>query len=279
MTSSSHARPGSLMRFFQDLSEGARRQGNVLFALIFREIKTRTGQDGHGLLSLAGVVAEPVIATMVVTAFYYLLRRQEVQGVSIILFLAISVTAFTVVRRSIASVPKSVHTNRAFYAFPNVKPFDAIFASFILETLLTIMGGAILLFLIWWFLGYKISMDWFIHGFGIFSMLLVFSFGLSLIIGVYGTRFPVINKAVQMFSRGLIFLSAVMHPVNELPTQAQYYIALNPLAHAMELIRQYTLGMTPFQDVSFYYWSAWVSATIFLGFLSYYVNRYKVIER
>ncbi len=279
MTHSSPAPMGSLKRFFHDLSEGGRRQGNVLFALIFREIKSRAGQDGYGLLSLVGVVMEPVIGTLVLTGFYYLIRRQEVQGIPIILFLAISMTAFAIVRRSIASIPRSIHSNRAFYAFPNVKPFDAIFASFILETLLTITGGVILLFLIWWFAGLTINMDWFLHGFGIFAMLLVFSFGLSLVIGVYGTRFPVINRVVQLLSRGLIFLSGVMHPVTELPPEAQVIIGWNPIATAMELLRQYTLGMTPFQDASIYYWSAWVAGTLFIGFLSYYVNRFKVIER
>ena len=34
--------PG-LSRFFYELREGARRQGNVVFALIFRELKSRSG--------------------------------------------------------------------------------------------------------------------------------------------------------------------------------------------------------------------------------------------
>lgn len=279
MTHSNHAPPGSLSRFFYEISEGSRRQGNVIFALIFRELKTRSGQDGRGLFSLVSVVIEPAVGTAAVAAFFYLLRRQEVQGVSIILFLAISMTAFTIIRRAIASIPKSIRSSRAFYAYPNVKPFDAILASFILETTLTIMGGAILLFLIWWFMDLTIRINWFLHGFGILAALLALAFGTSLFIGVYGTRFPVIYKGIQLFSRGLMFLSAVIHPASELPVQAQFYIAWNPIAHAMELLRQYTLGMVPFQDSSLSYLLGWAAGAVFLGFISYYVNRHKVIER
>jgi capsular polysaccharide transport system permease protein len=279
MARSDHAAAGSLQRFFYEVTEGARRQGNVVFALIFRELKTRSGSEGHGLFSLVGILLEPAIGTLIMTGFYYLLRRQEVQGVHIILFLTISMTTFSVVRRSIATIPRTIRSNRAFYAFPNVKPFDAVLARFILETVLTILGGAILLFLIWWFLDLSIDMDWLLHGFGIFTILLVWSFGISLFIGVYGTRFPMLFKSIQLTSRGLMFLSAVIHPVSELPVEAQYYIGWNPIAHGMELMRQYLLGMTPFQDISLNYLIAWAAATLFLGFLSYYVNRLKVIER
>ena len=279
MAHSDRPAAGGPQRFLYELSEGARRQANVVFALIFRELKTRSGQDGYGLYSLAGIMIEPAVGTLIMTAFYYLLRRDEVQGIDIVLFLTVSMTSFTVVRRAIATIPRTIRSNRAFYAFPNVKPFDAVLARFILETVLTIMGGAVLLFLIWWFLDLAIDMDWFLHGFGIFAILLVWSFGISLFIGVYGTRFPVLFKAIQLASRGLMFLSAVVHPLSELPPEAQYYISWNPIAHGMELMRKYFLGMQPFQDVSLGYVVTWAAATLFLGFLSYYVNRRKVIER
>jgi capsular polysaccharide transport system permease protein len=261
------------------MNEGARRQGNVIFALIFRELKTKQGQDGYGILSLVGVLLEPAVGVMAMSAFWYILKRQEIKGVHVVLFLTISMTAFAIVRRSLSSIPKTVRTSRAFFAFPSVKPFDAILARFIIECVLTMCGGLLLLFLSWWFLDLTIRMDRFIEGMGIFGLLLGIGFGTSLLIGVYGTRFPFVFTVLSNVSRALLFLSAVMHPVSELPHQAQGVISWNPLSHAMELIRGYLLGIQPFADVSIEYLVGFSLATLFLGFISYYVNRRKVIER
>ena len=51
-----------LGRFLFDMREGARRQSNVVFALIFRELKTKSGQDSYGLLSFVGIILEPAAA-------------------------------------------------------------------------------------------------------------------------------------------------------------------------------------------------------------------------
>ena len=68
------------------------------------------------------------------------------------------------------------------------------------------------------------------------------------------------------------------HP-GELPPEAEYYISWNPIAHGMELLRLYLLGMPAFQGASLNYLLGWAAGAIFLGFLSYYVNRQKVIQR
>ena len=34
---------GDVMRFISEMREGSRRQGNVIFALIFKDVKTRAG--------------------------------------------------------------------------------------------------------------------------------------------------------------------------------------------------------------------------------------------
>ena len=279
MTHSEHAPEGSLARFFYEMREGSRRQGNVIFALIFRELKTRSGTEGYGLLSLVGVLLEPAAGVIVLSAIWYTLKRQDIDGVHTALFLAASYIPFSIVRRSISSVPRTIRSNRSFYAFQNVKPFDAVLARFILEVALMLMGGGIVLFLLWWFLDLSFNNDHLLSALGLMALLIMLSFGLSLVIGIYGTRFPVIFKVLSMASRGLIFLSAVMHTVGDLPPEAQNYIAYNPLAHFMELFRQAVVGITPFQGVSFYYAAMSAIVMLFFGFISYYANRYKVIER
>jgi ABC-type polysaccharide/polyol phosphate export permease len=80
-------------------------------------------------------------------------------------------------------------------------------------------------------------------------------------------------------SRVLFFVSAVIHPAIELPNEAQAVLLWNPLAHAMELLRYETLGIRPFLHVSYGYFAGFAAVCLFLGFVAYYPNRFKVLER
>ncbi len=71
----------------------------------------------------------------------------------------------------------------------------------------------------------------------------------------------------------------MIHPVSELPSEAAYYISWNPFAHSIEYLRYYFLGMRPFQGVSMAYVANFAFIMLFLGFISYYANRQKLIER
>ncbi len=266
-------------RFFVEMREGARRQSNVIFALIFRELKTKSGQDSYGLLSFVGIILEPAATVIGLTLFWYLLKREEVLGVHVALFVTVSVTGFAIVRRSFSSIPKSVRSSRAFYAYPNVKPFDAVLARFIVEFVLTLLGGLLVLYLVWWFLDITVSMQHFIDGMRIFGELVAFAFGIALTMGIYGTRFPFIMTVFSNASRILFYTSSVIHPASDLPYEAQYWISWNPFAHANELGRFYLLNITPFDGISETYLFAWSLGTLTFGFVAYYANRKKVLER
>jgi capsular polysaccharide transport system permease protein len=271
-----HLRQGSFARFMHEMSEGSRRQGNVIFALIFRELKSR--QDGSNILTLLAVLLEPALGVLALTAFWFIIRRVEIQGVHVALFLAVSYTGYAIVRRSIATVPRTIRSNRAFYAFPSVKPFDVVLSRFLLELFLTLVGGAVVFLLLWWYLGLSLNGNHLLEAGGVFGLIVLFSFGLCLFVGVYGTRFPLVHNTVQLFSRGLLFISCVMHPAIELPTDAQWYVSWNPITHGLELMRAELLGTQAFPDVSLNYLALWTIIMLFLGFMSYYANRFEVIK-
>lgn len=279
MTSTDRLPTTRFGRFIFEMREGSRRQGNVIFALIFRELKTKSGVDNYGLLSFAGIVLEPAMDVIALTLFWYILKRTEIQGVHVALFVAVSITGFAIVRRSFTSIPRTVRSSRAFYAYPNVKPFDAILARFIVELTLTVLGALLVLFLLWWFLDLTLSISHFVDAMRVFGELICFAFGISLFIGIYGTRFPFITTLFSYVSRVLFFVSSVIHPASELPDSAQVLIAWNPFAHAMELGRFYLLGIKPFDGISESYLFGWSITTLAFGFMAYYANRKKVLER
>ena len=71
----------------------------------------------------------------------------------------------------------------------------------------------------------------------------------------------------------------MIHPASELPPEAQTFLAYNPLAHAMELLRLYALDIPAFPAVSFEYFAIFSISCLFMGFIGYYANRFKVLEQ
>lgn len=272
-------RPSDFAIFLNQFREGWRLQANVIFALIFRQIKMRSAKDGYGLYSLVAVILEPAIGVLFLSLFFYVIKTQEIQNVHVALFIGVSYTAFAILRRSLSSIPRALKSNRSFYAFPNVKPFDTLVASFVMEFILTLIGAALLMLMLWWFLGLTLKWDGALEGLGIIGLIVVLGFGLTLCFAVYGTMYSIIGHVLGWTSRGLFFLSAVMHPVSELPPEAQQYVAWNPAAVLLELLRSYLLGTTPFSGVSLTYAVIFSISTLFFGMISYWVYRFKVIER
>lgn len=277
MSHNENLKSGTLSFFFYQVAEGARRQGNVIFALIFRDLKNRSG-DEYGLLSIIGILIEPAISVIMMALFWYVLRRQEIDGIPVLLFLTVSITPFTMVRRSLASIPRSVRSSRSFFAFPNVKPFDAIVAQFIIEFTLTLIGAALLFFMMGWFLDLMVRSDRILECLRILGLIIMASFGISLFLGIYSNRYPLLANFISISSRALILGSAVMHPARDLPVPAQRILQYNPLAHAMELLRFYALDMTPFHGASEPYLEMFALSTLAIGFIAYYANRKSILE-
>ena len=270
----------AVARFFYEMREGSRRQGNVLFALIFKELKSREGNDyNFGLYSLLIILLEPAIGVAAITTFWYLVRREEIYGIHIALFVAVSYTPFSIIRRSLSSIPRSLRGNQSFYSFQQVKPFDAVTARFIIELVLTLSGGILMLFGLWWFLGLSMKGGHVFQFLGILAMMATAGFGLSLFLGVYGTLFPLVNRIVRMMSMGLLMVCAVIHPLAELPSKASYILSWNPIANMEEYLRLYGLGIKPDSNVSLNYAMGFTLTILFLGFTGYYANRRKVLER
>ena len=279
MTAQGYREQNSVARFFSEMRRGARNQGNVVFALIFKEIKSRAGGDGYGLYSLVLIALEPAIAVAGMAVFFYFLRRAEIGGVHIGLFLAMSYLPYGLVRRSMTSIPRVLKADAAFYAYQQVKPIDSVLSRFIIETALILLGGMVLFFLLWWVLNLKPNFDHVAELIGIFAMMVATSFGLCLFFAVYGTRFPIILRVSSGSSRALYFLSAIIHPMSEIHDTAGEFLLWNPLAHIVELLRYYALGMKPYYGVNLTYPLGFMLFILFLGLTSYYANRIELLKK
>ena len=274
-----HSMRGDVMRFFSEMREGSRRQGNVIFALIFKDVKTRAGGGRYGLLSLVGPLVEPAVAAAVITLIFYYMRAMQPLGVHIALWITVSYLPFGIIRRSLSSIPRVVRSNAAFYAYQQVKPFDAIIASFILEVALLLFGSMLAFFTLGWFFDLVPNFNEPLGVLGIFGMMALTGLGISLFIGTYGTLYPIISTVASFSSRALFLASAVIHPISHVYGQVGDLLLWNPLVHMEEYIRFYALGLPVFQGVTLTFPAGYMLTILFLGFVGYYVNRYELLRR
>ncbi len=276
MTGIDTAPPPSTVGFFHELRTGAWRQANVIFALIFKELKSRMESESYG--GVIWVVLNPIQNVVVLAAFWYLIGRTEIGGIHIALFLAVGMVPFTIVRMCLSSIPAAIRSNRSFFNFQQVKPIDAVIARFALNVSLTIIGAALMFFLIAWFLGVFLRLDHLLEVMSLFILALAMGLGIALLVATYGTMYEPILKVLSFFSRPLLFLSAVFHPAGELPTAARYWLSWNPLVHIIEYLRHYALGMKVFPEADIAWPLVFTLIVLFLGITGYYGNRHRLIQ-
>ncbi|MFT3988271.1 ABC transporter permease [Aestuariivirga sp.] len=263
--------------FFRSLVLGFRRQRNVVFALIFKDFVTSASK--RYAISLLWVMIEPAVQTLAMCLFWYMLRRPEVSGVSTIIFVALSMVPYAMVQRAMGSVPRALTANVSFYSYQQVKPFDAVIARFILEWALVTLGAALTLFFLYWFVGLEIRTDKIAQLIGMLILTTAFSFALAFFLSVYYALYKFMQTVIRLMTRALMFLSAVFYPAGHLPSEITAILAYNPIAHLTELTRYYALGLRPFEQASVWYVMMFTLVLAFLGFISYYANRFRLLEK
>jgi capsular polysaccharide transport system permease protein len=263
-------------RFFREVREGARRQANVVFALIFKEFKARAGRDAR--LGMLWIVIDPIVMVMIMAMFWYALGRTTISGVSSTLFLAIGYTPYTTVTKGLSTLPKSLKSNRLFYNYQQVKPFDSVLAEFVLEMSLMMIGEVLLFSILWWFFGLSINLENIMPLLAILLLAGLLSFGLALFVATYGTLYDSVSKVVSLLSRPLFFVTPIFYTPNSLPGPVRYLMSWNPLAQLCEYARYYALGIKLFPEASIAYAVMVTLCALFIGLLSYYPNRLRFLK-
>lgn len=276
MPVSDASRQLGLAGFVREMGTALRRQGNVILALMFKEFRSRASR---GRLGLFWVILDPVTKIIVLSLFWYLVRRTEISGVHVALFIAVAVVPFTIVSRSLASIASAIGSNQAYYNYPQVKPIDALIARFLLDMWLLAMGAAAIFFALDWFMGLHINLQNILPFVGVLVLAMALGFGVSLFTGTYSSLYESFSKVQSLFNRPLLLISAVFYTPNDLPAQARYFISWNPIAQLIEYARYYALGIPLFPEASIVYPAVCALVALFLGFIAYYANRFRLLER
>lgn len=251
-------------------------QTSVMLGLLVREYSFKIGDSRIGWF---WILTEPIVQVAALSALWYLARVQTIMDVPVALFITTGLITYAFFRECITYVPRIVSQSTHLFDFRQVKPFDAILARFILNTLLTLVAAVLFLVALWWFFDYDIAPARPMELIGTILILAAGSLGLALLLSVFGTLYDSVRRGAEYATRPLFFLSGVFFAYQQLPMQAQDVLKWNPAMQYITLIRCYMFGHEIPRGISPEIMSFVSLALLAGGMIFYYAYRIKLVQK
>lgn len=213
-------------------------QCRVVSALLLREVLTRYGRHGLGVLWLA---LEPMLFTVGVAGLWYLAKMHVLSNIPIIAFAVTGYSTVLMWRNTTNRCSKAIEPNLSLMYHRNVKVIDIFLSRIVLEwvgatasiTVLTLFFSGIgtmdLPRDMWPVIGGWLLLAW-------------FSLGLGLVVGAISERSETFERIWHVLTYLMFPLSGAAFMVHWLPKAAQDLIVWLPMVHGVEMIRHGYFG-------------------------------------
>ena len=225
-------------------------QCRVLCALLLREVITRYGRHGVGVLWM---VLEPMLFTFGVSILWYFIKADTLSNIPIIAFAVTGYSTVLLWRNATNRCSKAIEPNFSLMYHKNVKVFDLFVSRIILEW----VGATTSFFLLTAFftaIG-SISLPKDIVPVIIGWLLLCwFSLSLGLIVGVLSELSETFERTWHIATYLMLPLSGAVYMVDWLPTGFQQVVLWVPMVHGVEMIRHGFFGdlVTTYENPAYF---------------------------
>jgi len=246
-------------------------------ALFLRELGMKTS---IGKLGFFWLFFEPFAQVFFLIMMRVVILESQGRGSNFdyAIFMASGFVAFNMFKAILSSSVGAFSANKGLLSYKQVKPIDTIIGRILLQVFVTSI--IVLLFtFIGYIFSYPIMPQNFLLVFLGYVWLLVFSFGIGLLVSVGNLFFTAIGKTVSVFSFGLLILSAVFYPLISLPVSAQKILVYNPLVHFMEMIHGAYIAELDHRFVDYPYMFMWTITPLFVGLWLYHRLEKKIISK
>ena len=215
------------------------------------------------------LLVEPAMFVAFLSFVWTALRQRNMGGVDVMLWLIVGILSFFIFRRTAVQTMHSIDCNKAFFAFRQVRPFDAAFVRAGVEAfLMTFISLFILLGVA--FTGRTPLPHDPLVVLVVVAGLWLLGLGYGLIASVLMRLIPETKHILQMLMMPLLLLSGVIMPIASLPPQYRDWLMLNPIAHGLEAARAaFFANYHATQGVSLGYLYLWAMCFVFLGLALY----------
>ncbi len=244
----------------------------VVEALVYRETKTRFGQNKLGYLWLIG---EPLIQ---IGVFYILLTvtmRSLLPGVDYLMFVTIGVLGWNLFQDTLVQSMSAVSSNSGLLVYGRIHPIDTVIARSLLEGIVFVMILPLSMVFLHYFghpvLGIK--MGYVLLG---ALCLWVLSAGVGMLFAVLSTLRPEMKWLVNVLMRPLYLMSGIMFSINMIPSAYQKYLLWNPLVHAFGLLREGLMPSYSAPYVSITYLLIFTILSLGVGFFGFVSQEHRL---
>lgn len=213
-------------------------QMRVIHALFLREVITRFGRHGLGVLWL---ILEPMMFTLGVAGLWYFAQLHTVSNIPIIAFAITGYSSILLWRNVSSRCVKAIEPNLSLMYHRNVKVLDIFVARFLLE----FVGASASITVLTLFFASIGVMQWphdillVLQG---WLLLAWFALALGLIVGALSERSEFIERIWHVMTYLLFPLSGAGYMVDWLPKAAQEIVLWLPMVHGVEMIRHGYFG-------------------------------------
>lgn len=213
-------------------------QCRVIGALLLREVITRYGRHGIGVLWL---IAEPMMFTLGVAALWTIAGMHNFTEIPVIAFAVTGYSSVLVWRNSASRCSKAIEPNLSLMYHRNVKVID-IFISRVLLELVGATASFTILTIVFAAIG---AMNWpadISLVLGGWLLLCWFALALGFIVGAVSERSETFERIWHVITYLMFPLSGAVFMVHWLPQTAQEAMLWIPMVHGVEMIRHGYFG-------------------------------------
>lgn len=213
-------------------------QMRVIGALLMREVITRYGRRNIGFLWL---FVEPLLITLLIASLWGVIRADKLSTLNIIAFMITGYPIAMMWRNASKRTIGAISGNLSLLYHRNVKVLDTIITRVLLE-----VAGAtiaqILIMITFILIGWIDTPQDTFYMVMAWLLMILFAFGLGLIICSIAQRFEVFGKLWGTISFLMLPLSGAFFFVHNLPAQAQQYAKWVPMISGTEMFRHGYFG-------------------------------------
>ncbi|MCX2683668.1 ABC transporter permease [Campylobacter sp. MIT 21-1685] len=253
---------------------------DVVYALFFRELKTRFGANRH--LGYIWVVGEPMSVVLTVTIIVTVIREYHHQvmpdGISIFMFLVTGIVPYFMFRSIVNQLMNGIGANLSLFAYKPVKPIHVFISRTLLEFCIYFIIFISVLFVAGWFFHFDVFPNRFLGVMFCIFLLLASGFSLGICFAIIWHFFEPLRTLLAYFSIIFYWCSGVIFPTWLMPRPLLDVFYYNPLLHIMELLRSNFFQNYPLQDAYTYTYALfWIMVVLFIGLFAYYYNRQALV--
>lgn len=236
-------------------------QLQVVYALLLRETKTRFGRSQLGYI---WALAQPLMWIGMFAVLYGLIGRLVPPGMSVVAFITTGIVPFSLFKETAARSVSAIDGNKGLLFYPQVRPLDLVVARAILEGVTHLLVMALLMSGLALWEGAPNVDSWLqtLAGFGLASAL---GISLGLVFSGLGVYSSAVARLFPNLVRIFFWTAALFHPIETVPQAARDVLLLNPVTHAVELVRDGWFQGYTARHADPWYPVAWVLILLFFG--------------